>query len=127
MAEDEIAGEHLDELGEAAWVTVVISELFLFSFWCLILNLNNVFSGISEKGFAIYSQEPKILSREEAADCLTCVGPSFKLVNNEMCYTYPTYAYIVMEATNRLYDFEQSAHFTQVLIIVIFFLEILQI
>lgn len=44
---------------------------------------------------------PRVLTKDEAADCLNCVGPTFKKIDEVFSYRSVSYAYIAMNVVER--------------------------
>lgn len=44
---------------------------------------------------------PKVLTKDEAADCLNCVGPTFRKIDKAFSYSSCSYAYVAMNVVGR--------------------------
>ena len=44
---------------------------------------------------------PKLLTKDEAADCLNCVGPTFIKIDTAFSYSSCSYAYVAMNVVGK--------------------------
>ncbi|KAK6644922.1 hypothetical protein RUM43_001198 [Polyplax serrata] len=59
---------------------------------------------------------PRALTKDEAADCLNCVGPTFKKIDEVFSYRSVSYAYIAMNVVERnLTNVDVLPYFTHVM------------